>query len=61
MESTLEKGFRQANVDGSTMMVPAYFLVDGRGTIQLTNYDASLYNDSAFTPIYDVLTFGPVS
>lgn len=59
MDATFNKGFTQANVDGSGFMVPAYFLIDKKGVIQIANYDASLYEDSEFTPIYEQLTFGP--
>jgi len=61
MEAVFEKSFTQQRADGSPMMVPAYFLVDDKGIIQLADYEASLYDDASFTPIYDVLTFGPLS
>jgi thioredoxin-dependent peroxiredoxin len=58
IDATMRRGFKQGKLDGSAFMVPAYFMVDKQGTIQLKNYDASFYEDSVFTPIYQYLTFG---
>lgn len=59
IDAVMNKDFKQANMDGSFFMVPAYFLVDKNGVIQLARYDASFYDDVVFTPIYEQLTFGP--
>lgn len=59
LEATMKKGFTQANIDGSAFLVPAFFLVDKQGVIQLMSYDASFYEDESLTPIYEYLTFGP--
>ncbi|MES2876230.1 MAG: peroxiredoxin-like family protein [Patescibacteria group bacterium] len=58
IDATMRKGFKQANIDGSAFIVPAYFLIDKNGIIQLANYDASFYDDEIFTPIYEQLNFG---
>lgn len=59
VNAVFKKRLKQASFDGSAFLVPAYFLVDKRGIIQLVNYDASFYEDVEFTPIYEMLTFGP--
>lgn len=58
LDATIRHGFKQGKLDGAAFMVPAYFLVDKHGIIQLVNYDASFYEDEVFTPIYERLTFG---
>lgn len=58
IDAVFKKKFKQTSFDGQAFLVPAYFLVDKRGTIQLVNYDASFYEDEIFTPIYERLTFG---
>lgn len=58
IDAVFKKDFKQANVDGSAFMVPAYFLVNKHGVVQLVDYDASFYEDTIFTPIYEQLTFG---
>jgi peroxiredoxin Q/BCP len=58
IDAVFKKNFKQANVDGSAFMVPAFFLVDKKGIVQLVNYDASFYEDDMFTPIYERLNFG---
>lgn len=52
-------GYKQANIDGNFFMVPAFFLIDKKGTIVYADYQAGLNYDSTFTPIYETLTFGP--
>ncbi len=59
IDAVFNKDFKQTTMDGSFFMVPAYFLIDKAGIIQLVSYDASFYDDSTFTPIYEQLTFGP--
>jgi peroxiredoxin len=58
IDAVMKKNFKQTSFDGSAFMVPAFFLVDTRSVVQLVNYDASFYEDSIFTPIYERLTFG---
>ncbi|MBC7512100.1 AhpC/TSA family protein [Candidatus Saccharibacteria bacterium] len=58
VDAAMRKGYQQANIDGSAFIVPAYFLVDKRGVVQIADYGASFYDDSVFTPIYEYLTFG---
>ena len=60
IDAVMRKQFKQTSFDGAAFLVPAYFLVDKHGVIQLANYDASFYEDEVFTPIYEQLTFGPV-
>lgn len=60
IDAVFKKKFKQTSFDGQAFMVPAYFLIDKHGVIQLVNYDASFYEDSIFTPIYEQLTFGRV-
>lgn len=57
IDAVFNKKFKQTSFDGQAFMVPAYFMVDKRGTIQLVNYDASFYEDQVFTPIYEYLNF----
>ena len=59
VDAVFKKKFKQTSFDGQSFMVPAYFLVDKKGIVQLANYDASFYQDEVFTPIYEHLTFGP--
>ncbi len=61
IDAVFNKDFKQTNMDGSFFMVPAYFLIDKNGIIQVVNYEASFYEDSTFTPIYEQLNFGPES
>lgn len=61
IDAVFEKGFKQSNIDGEAFMVPAYFLVDKHGIIRMLDYDASLYEDATFTPIYEFLNFGSVA
>lgn len=58
VDAVFRKKFKQTSFDGQAFMVPAYFLVDKYGVIQLVNYDASFYEDEIFTPIYETLNFG---
>ena len=58
IDAVFNKKFKQTSFEGSAFMVPAFFLVDKNGIVQLANYDASFYEDSIFTPIYEQLTFG---
>lgn len=58
-DAVMRKQFNQTSFDGSAFLVPAYFLIDKYGTIQLVDYDASFYEDKVFTPIYEQLNFGP--
>ncbi len=58
IDAVFKKKFKQTSFDGNSFIVPAYFLVDKNGTIQVVNYDASFHDDSIFTPIYEHLTFG---
>ena len=58
IDAVFNKKFKQTSFDGQAFMVPAYFLVDKHGVIQLANYDASFYEDEIFTPIYEWLNFG---
>ncbi len=51
-------GYKQANMDGSFFMVPALFVIDDKGIVVYADYQASFSNDSTFTPIYEILTFG---
>ena len=57
IDAVFNKKFKQTSFDGQAFMVPAYFMVDKRGNIQLVNYDASFYEDQVFTPIYEYLNF----
>jgi peroxiredoxin len=59
VDAVFKKKFKQTSFDGSSFLVPAYFLVNKDGVVQLANYDASFYEDEVFTPIYEHLTFGP--
>lgn len=52
-------GYKQANIDGNFFMVPAFFVINNKGTIVYADYQASFNNDSTFTPVYETLTFGP--
>lgn len=58
IDAVVNKRFKQTSFDGQAFMVPAYFLIDKNGVIQLVNYDASFYEDGIFTPIYEYLNFG---
>lgn len=58
IDAVFKKKFKQTSFDGQAFMVPAYFMVDKYGIIQLVNYDASFYEDEVFTPIYEYLNFG---
>jgi len=58
IDAVFKKKFKQTSFDGQSFLVPAYFLVDKKGIIQLLNYDASFYEDEVFTPIYEHLNFG---
>ena len=59
IDAVVRKRFKQTSFDGSAFLVPAYFLVDEYGTVQLANYDASFYEDDVFIPVYELLNFGP--
>jgi len=52
------KGFGQKGVDSSLFIVPAFFLIDKKGQVVLSDYAANFYDDATFTPIYEKLTFG---
>lgn len=58
IDAVFKKKFKQTSFDGQAFLVPAYFLVDRYGVVQLANYDASFYEDAVFTPIYEWLNFG---
>lgn len=59
VDAVFKKKFKQTSFEGQSFIVPAYFLVDKEGVVQLVSYDASFYEDEVFTPIYEHLTFGP--
>lgn len=58
IDAVFKKKFKQSNIDGSAFIVPASFLIDKYGIIQIADYDSSFYEDNVFTPIYEHLTFG---
>lgn len=58
VDAVFNKKFKQTSFDGQAFMVPAYFLVDKSGVVKLRNYDASMYEDDTFTPIYEYLNHG---
>jgi len=56
------QGFRQANIDGKLLMVPAMFLVsEGQQVIVGADYQANFFNNETFTRIYQKLVFGDVA
>lgn len=52
-------GYKQANIDGNFFMVPAFFVMNNKGTIVYADYQAGFNHDSTFTPVYETLRFGP--
>ncbi len=57
-----EKGFKQTNIDGDLLMVPAMFLVnEGQQKIIYASYSADLYDDGAFTKVYEAITSDRIS
>lgn len=58
IKSVHEHGFKQTEVDGSLLMVPAMFLIEPRQQrIVNAQYSASFYDHSTFTDIYQSLIF----
>lgn len=58
IKSVRKHGFKQTEVDGSLLMVPAMFLVEpSRRRIVMSQYSASFYDHSTFTDIYQSLIF----
>jgi peroxiredoxin len=55
VDAVFKKKFKQTSFDGQAFLVPAYFLIDKAGVIQLLNYDASFYEDEILAPIYEHL------
>lgn len=55
-------GFKQGNVDGNWLMVPAVFLVgEGDQKIIQASYSSDFFDTEAFTDIYQKLVFERVS
>lgn len=58
LNSVFTHGFRQAEVDGSLLMVPAMFLIAPRTQkLLIAEYSKSFYEHTTFTKVYDALTF----
>lgn len=62
LKSVFEYGFRQTELDGNMLLVPAMFLVSpgsqpGEQTIIKAEYGQSFYDHRTFTSIYEPLTF----
>ena len=58
IEAVYGHGFRQAEIDGSLLLVPALFLVGpGDQKIVRAGYGSSFYDHATFTSIYESLIF----
>lgn len=61
LQSVFKHGYRQTEVDGNLLIVPAMFLIAPRTQeLTLVEYGKSFYDHSTFTTVYDALTFDRV-
>lgn len=58
MKAVVNHGYKQTEVDGSLLLVPAFFLIaPGEQAIVRAEYGSSFYEHQTFTAVYEHLTF----
>jgi peroxiredoxin len=58
VDAHFRKGFKQTHVDGSLLLVPAQFVINPQGAVEIAHYGTNYNDHLPFIEIYNVLMFG---